>query len=63
VLDAVYRKIAAGTEYRIGGNRRSVLSSDDLFMQQLPASTPEWTDHDREIFESLGAEAIEEATR
>ena len=63
VLDAVVRKIERGTEYRVGGNRRSVRGADELFRSELPPSEPEWTDADSARFREIGEAAIEEASQ
>lgn len=61
VLDAIERKFDQGTEYRPGGRRRTVLSSQDLFRGQLESGEPEWSEADSAEFESLAEQAIEEA--
>jgi len=62
VLDSIERKIDRGTEYRPGGRRRAVLSSQSLFRDTLGSDEPEWSEDDRAEFESLGQQAIREAT-
>jgi len=59
-LESVVRWISAGTEYRVGGSRQDVRSSDELFRGARPPSDPEWDASDDAEIEALAAEFIRE---